>query len=105
LNINTKKELKGDKEFIVIYANNELFNLENQNYFKSFIEENLSKGFYNFEIDMKGVSIITSSGLGILISLLNKIKQKDGILNLVNLSEKIYKIFSITRLHLVFNIK
>lgn len=105
MNIISKKEFKDNKEFIVIYADNELFNFENQIHFKSFIENNINSGFNNFEIDMKDVSVITSSGLGILISLLNKIKQKDGILNLVNLSEKILKIFTITRLHLVFNIK
>ena len=105
MNINSKKILKEDKEFIVIYADNELFNLENQIDLKSFIENNLSEGFYYFEIDMQAVSAITSSGLGILISILNNIKKKDGILNLVNLSEKILKIFLITRLQLVFNIK
>lgn len=105
MNINSKKIFKEDKEFIIIQADNELFNLENQSGLKSFIEENLNKGFCFFEINMQDVTAITSSGLGILISILNKIKKKDGILNLVNLPEKILKIFLITRLQLVFNIK
>ena len=104
MNIVSNKILKDGKEFIVIQADNELFNLENQNGLKSFIEENLNEGSYYFEIDMQSVSAITSSGLGILISILNKIKKKDGILNLKNLPEKILKIFLITRLQLVFNI-
>jgi anti-sigma B factor antagonist len=105
VNINSKKILKEDKEFIVIQADNELFNLENQSGLKSFIEEHLNEGFNFYEINMQDVTAITSSGLGILISILNKIKKKDGILNLVNLPEKILKIFLITRLQLVFNIK
>jgi len=105
LNINSEKILKDGKEFIVIQADNELLNLENQNDLKSYIEKNLGEGSIYFEIDMHSVSAITSSGLGILISILNKIKKQDGILNLTNLPEKILKIFLITRLQLVFNIK
>lgn len=105
MNINSKKILKEDKEFIVIQADNELFNLENQSRLKSFFEEHLKEGYNFYEINMQNVNAITSSGLGILISILNKIKKKDGVLNLVNLPEKILKIFLITRLQLVFNIK
>jgi anti-anti-sigma factor len=53
---------------------------------------------------MKNINVINSSGLGVLISCLSKIKSRDGLLKLLNLNAKIFNIFKITKLNLVFDI-
>jgi len=54
--------------------------------------------------DLKNIQTINSSGLGILISCLKSIKENKGNLRLLNVNEKIKKIFSITKLYLIFDI-
>ncbi|CAN5582976.1 hypothetical protein BH10BAC5_BH10BAC5_06220 [soil metagenome] len=59
----------------------------------------------SFAIDFKNVNAINSSGLGILIACLKKIKDSGGKLTLENLNNKILNIFKITKLDLIFDIK
>ncbi len=60
------------------------------------------QGKRNFVVDMQGVDLINSSGLGILISNLTNVKNNGGDLRLSHLSPKIKQIFQITKLSTVF---
>ena len=53
-------------------------------------------------IDLAGVRYINSSGLGVLITLLTKTKNKEGDIVLINPSEQVNKLLRITRLDSVF---
>ena len=55
-------------------------------------------------LDLKKVSFIDSTGLGILISLMRRLKEEEGHLRLACLQEEVRSIFEITRLYRVFDI-
>ena len=59
----------------------------------------------DIKIDCKDLKYIDSTGLGVLISALRKVKDYNGEIIIKNLKPYIYKIFSITGLDKVFAIE
>lgn len=55
-------------------------------------------------INISDVKYINSSGIGVLITLLTKFRNKGGELYLVNPSEHVKKLIIITKLNAIFNI-
>ena len=55
-------------------------------------------------IDLSGVRYMNSSGISLLINLLNIFKQNDGEAMLVNPSPQIKKLLEMMKLHTVFSI-
>jgi anti-sigma B factor antagonist len=55
-------------------------------------------------VDMRGVEFLDSTGLGVLVGGLKRIRQNDGSMQLVCTQERILKIFRITGLTKVFPI-
>jgi anti-sigma B factor antagonist len=55
-------------------------------------------------LDFAGVSHMSSSALGMLITLHKRIREKDGLLRLANIEPRIYEVFVITRLNEIFEI-
>ena len=55
-------------------------------------------------VDLSMVRYMNSNGLGILIALLTKFRNKDGELVLIKPSEQISKLFMITKLNSIFTI-
>jgi anti-sigma B factor antagonist len=55
-------------------------------------------------IDISEVRYINSSGIGVLITILTKFRNKDGEVILINPSEQVKKLLIITKLHAIFNI-
>ena len=55
-------------------------------------------------IDISEVRYINSSGIGVMITILTKFRNKDGEVILVNPSEQVKKLLIITKLHAIFNI-
>lgn len=53
-------------------------------------------------IDCEDLKYIDSTGLGVLISILKKVKGYDGVIKIVNLKPYINKIFNITGLDKIF---
>lgn len=54
-------------------------------------------------LDLGGVKLMNSSGLGILIKSLKPVKESGGDFHLANISEKIDSLFMITKLYTVFS--
>ena len=71
---------------------------------KEIITELIEKGNYNLIINLEGVRYIDSTGLGVLIGALKKVREKDGCINLVCNNPQIKKIFNITGLVKIFGI-
>jgi anti-sigma B factor antagonist len=61
-------------------------------------------GATDLVVDMSAVDFLDSTGLGVLVGGLKRVKAKDGMLKLVVSQEKILKIFDITGLTKVFPI-
>ena len=59
---------------------------------------------YRLIVDMEGVDFLDSTGLGVLVGGLKRVRAHDGSLRLVCTQERILKIFRITGLTKVFPI-
>ena len=92
------------RKYTVIKISEDELGLTNMNILKEFVDKEIEGDNKYIGIDLKYVNIINSSGLGILISLLKKIKAAGGNLKLLNANEKLLNIFKITKLNLVFEI-
>ena len=62
----------------------------------------VSAGHYHLVIDMESVEFLDSTGLGVLVGGLKRVRAHDGSLRLVCTQERILKIFRITGLTKVF---
>jgi anti-sigma B factor antagonist len=68
------------------------------------INDLLFKGCKKFLFDLSAVRYVNSSGIGVLITLLTKIRNKDGEMILVKPSGHFQKLLLITKLNKIFNI-
>lgn len=91
-------------EFIVFELVDSELGLTNLTDLKEIIEKEISSGNLNIAINLKNVLVINSSGLGILIGCMKRVKSANGIFRLMNPQEKIMNLFKITKLNLVFDI-
>lgn len=66
--------------------------------------ELVSEGSYNVIVNLEGVDFLDSTGLGVLVGALKRVKAHDGSLSLICSQDKILKIFKITGLTKVFAI-
>jgi anti-sigma B factor antagonist len=68
------------------------------------ITELVGDGVYHLVIDMEGVEFLDSTGLGVLVGGLKKVRAHDGSLQIICSQERLLKIFRITGLGKVFAI-
>jgi anti-sigma B factor antagonist len=61
-----------------------------------------SNGVYHLVIDMEGVDFLDSTGLGVLLGGLKRVRAHEGTFQLVCNTERILKLFRITGLTKVF---
>ena len=66
------------------------------------ITELVGDGSYDIVIDMEAVEFLDSTGLGVLVGGLKKVRAHDGSLELVCTQDRLLKIFRITGLAKVF---
>lgn len=71
---------------------------------KETINELIEKGKYNLIINLEGVRYIDSTGLGVLIGALKKVREHQGRILLICTNPQIKKIFNITGLVKIFEI-
>lgn len=64
----------------------------------------IDRGVYNLVIDLQRVRYIDSTGLGVLIGGLKRVREHGGSVNLVCTNPQIRKIFDITGLVKIFGI-
>ena len=68
------------------------------------INEAFNQNIKYCAIDISAVRYINSSGIGVLITILTKFRNRDGEVCLINPSEHIKKLLIITKLNAIFNI-
>ena len=71
--------------------------------FKRYMFEIVDKGTRNIGVDMSNVAFIDSTGLGVLVAVLNRLGQ-DGNLFLWEVSPEVKSILELTQLYKVLNI-
>lgn len=70
--------------------------------FKERLVKAIDDGCMRIVVDLEAVDFIDSSGLGVLVSGLRRVKEQDGSIRLVCTREPIMKVFRITGLDRVF---
>ena len=68
------------------------------------ISELVAAGNYDLVIDMEGVDFLDSTGLGVLVGGLKKVRAHEGSMELICNQDRLLKIFRITGLAKVFTI-
>ena len=68
------------------------------------ITELVGEGHHDLVIDMEGVDFLDSTGLGVLVGGLKKVRAHDGSMELICSQDRLLKIFRITGLAKVFTI-
>jgi anti-sigma B factor antagonist len=68
------------------------------------ITQLVSDGNYDLVVDMEHVDFLDSTGLGVLVGGLKKVRAHDGSMRLICTQERLLKIFRITGLAKVFAI-
>ena len=76
----------------------------NRGELKMAVLERLQDGDRAFLFDFDGTNYIDSSGLGVLVSLSKKIREKNGRLRLAGLNEDLRTLFELTKLDTLFQI-
>ena len=65
----------------------------------------IDAGHTDLVVDLTGVAFLDSTGLGVLVGALKKVRRHDGRLQLVIDSERLLKVFRITALLQVFTVQ
>ena len=94
---NDKIEVVIDEKMLSVQFDAETLNSD----LNAFIE----KGVIECVINLKSVEFVDSSGLGILISMLTKFRNRGGEVYLTNISEQVQKLLIITKLNSIFEVK
>lgn len=71
---------------------------------KEAITELIDDGHYHLIINLEGVRYIDSTGLGVLIGALKRVREHAGSVNLICTNPQVKKIFDITGLVKIFGI-
>jgi len=72
--------------------------------FREAIDKVLTQGQLHLILEMSGISYIDSSGFGILLSAIKRIRPKGGTVNLIACNAAIDRVLRITKLNTVFNV-
>jgi anti-sigma B factor antagonist len=73
-------------------------------HFQTAIRALVAEGRPHVLLDMKDVTWISSTGLGILIGGHTSLRRAGGSLKIVNLTERVESLFAVTKLNLVFEV-
>ncbi len=68
------------------------------------VTESIQKGVVKSAVDISEVRYINSSGIGVLITILTKFRNKGGETVIVNPSDHVKKLLTITKLNAIFTV-
>lgn len=88
----------------VVEVNGQLI-VGNRHELKRLVLEKLEGGARHIVVDFARTGYIDSSGLGILISLSKRVRELGGKLRLASLNEDLQRLFELTKLHTLFEIR
>jgi anti-sigma B factor antagonist len=64
----------------------------------------ISRGTTDFILDFKKCAFIDSIGLGVLVSIYKRCVEQKGSIKIINVNDKVLKVFKLTRLDSIFEI-
>lgn len=98
---NIETRVDEGKGYIIL---GETFSNKDTRYFRKAFENLERKNVKEFFVDMKSVSQIDSSGVGILVVCLRKTKEKGGKLRLMFPKDEVKRIFQLVNIYSYFDI-
>lgn len=94
-----------EDDAIVILFDGDLIGEENGPEIVESTTDAIEKGISKCIIDISNVRYINSSGIGVMITILTKFRNKGGEVVLVNPSDQVKKLLVITKLNNIFKIE
>lgn len=95
---------KAEDDILKINLSGDLIGEDNGIDIIEVINHQIQNGLLLCVIDISELRYINSSGIGVLITILTKFRNKGGELCLLNPSESVKKLLIITKLNAIFNI-
>ncbi len=77
----------------------------NRHELKQMVLEELEGGVRHFIVDFARTGYIDSSGLGVLVGLSKRVRGLDGTLQLTSLNQDLMRLFELTKLDTLFQIR
>jgi anti-sigma B factor antagonist len=100
--MNFGQEIKGNS--LILRISGDLIGEDNGTQLIAAVNEAVSHQVRACIIDISGLRYINSSGIGVLITILTKFRNKGGEVYLMNPSESVSKLLVITKLNAIFQI-
>ena len=99
-----KFNYKSEGNIMIIDFDGDLIGEENGPDIIEVVNNQISEGKTKCAVDISKVKYINSSGIGVLITILTKFRNKSGEVILINPSDHVKKLLVITKLNAIFNI-
>lgn len=100
--MNFAQEIKSNT--LILRITGDLIGEDNGTRMIEAVNEAVSHQVLNCIIDISGLRYINSSGIGVLITILTKFRNKGGEVYLMKPSESVKKLLAITKLNAIFQI-
>lgn len=100
---NIKFETSAAKDVTVLKVSGSL-DAESTPEFKKRVYRIVDEGSFKLVVDFKTLQFVDSMGLGALISLLRRVRNRQGDVKIAGLNKEVRSIFEITRLNRLFEI-
>ena len=100
--MNFSQEIKG--KTLILHIAGDLIGEDNGTQLVEAVNEAVSHQLLTCIIDISELRYINSSGIGVLITILTKFRNKGGEVFLMKPSENVKKLLVITKLNAIFNI-
>lgn len=102
MSMNFKHEIKDNR--LVISLAGDLIGEDNGAAVIEVVNNTIQQKILNCVVDISGLRYINSSGIGVLITILTKFRNKGGEVYLMKPSESVQKLLVITKLNAIFHI-
>jgi anti-sigma B factor antagonist len=93
-----------EDRLIILSLSGDLIGEEDNGAILKDVDGYIARGMFFSVIDISEVRYINSSGIGLLITILTKLRNRGGEICLVNPSETVQKLLIITKLHAIFKV-
>ncbi len=102
ININSKRN--SENEFWEVFVTGEL-DVSTADEFKEYLHRLIDEEIINIKFCLEGLDYIDSTGLGVMIGILKRIKVENKDIYITSPKENVKKIFSITGLDKIFKVE
>jgi anti-sigma B factor antagonist len=99
-----KHTVKIEKGTILLQLEGDLIGEQSGIEIVDLVNNYINEGIVKLAVDLSNVRYMNSSGIGVLITLLTKLRNAGGEMAIINPSEQIKKLLIITKLNTIFRV-